>query len=133
MAEAPLPAGYEGLITEVETQAEAVPEDGTINSKSSWILKYPPLIAAAVALLRHHLKARALSAGQTKTLRRRWGEAVGMQILNPVNTCLGRTSEGLQCREVVPDVESSGVCARHKDQVLLVEMEAEFGAAHEAG
>ena len=57
MAEAPLPAGYEGLITEVETQAEAVPEDGTINSKSSWILKYPPLIAAAVALLRHHLKA----------------------------------------------------------------------------
>ena len=35
MAEAPLPVGYEGLITEVETQTEAVPEDGTINSKSS--------------------------------------------------------------------------------------------------
>jgi hypothetical protein len=74
-----------------------------------------------------------LGAGQKKMLRRRWGEAVGMQVLNPVNTCLGRSSEGLQCREVVPDVESSGVCAGHKDQVLLVEMEAEFGAAHEAG
>ena len=86
MAEAPLPVGYEGLITEVETQAEAVPDDGTIKSKSSWILKHPPLIAASVALLRHHLKARASTAGQAKMLRRRWGEAVGMQILNPVNT-----------------------------------------------
>ena len=38
-----------------------------------------------------------------------------------------------QCRDVVPYDESSGVCARHKDQILLVEMEAESGAAHEAG
>jgi hypothetical protein len=133
MAEAPLPVGYEVLLVELEAQAEAIPADGTINSQSSWILRHPPFVAAAVALLRHHLKARVLGAGQKKMLRRRWGEAVGMQVLNPVNTCLGRSSEGLQCREVVPDVESSGVCAGHKDQVLLVEMEAEFGAAHEAG
>ena len=133
MAEAPLPAGYEGLLTEVETQAEAAPDDGTINSKNSWILKYPPLIAACAALLRHHLKARALTAGQAKMFRRRWAAAVEMLILNPVNTCLGRTSEGLQCRAVVPDDESSGVCARHKDQILMVEMETVSGAAHEAG
>jgi hypothetical protein len=132
MAEAPLPAGYEGLLHEVETQAEAVPEDGTINSKNSWILKHPALVAACVALLRHHIKARALTAGQVKMFRRRWAAAVEMLILNPVNTCLGRTSEGLQCREVVQDSESSGVCARHKDQVLLVELEAVTGAAHEA-
>ena len=91
MAEAPLPANYERLFTVVETQARSIPEAGTINSKSSWVLNPPEHHAACVALLEYHVDARALTAWQAKTYRRRWASAVDLHVLNAVNTCLGIT------------------------------------------
>ena len=60
-------------------------------------------------------------------------EGVLKHILDPIDTCLGRTGEGLQCDEHVPVGESSGLCLGHISQTLLEqESELEEGCAHEA-
>ena len=130
MATAPLPVQYEKLFKVVEDLA---PEAGTINNTNSWAHVHPVHNAAAcVELLEHHLGAKGLSVGQTRLFRQKWAAAVEQHVLNSVDTCLGRTGDGLQCEELVPVNEISGVCAAHKGQILLKELEVEFGVAHEA-
>ena len=73
-----------------------------------------------------------MRSGQTKAFYTRWTDGVLKQILDPTDTCLGRTGEGLQCNERVPAGESSGLCFGHKGQTLLEESELEAGCAHEA-
>ena len=124
-----LPAQYEKLVRELEA---LVLDEGTLNTNNSWVPALPAQHTAAVALLKHHLGAARLSSGQSKIFHARWTEAVHKQILDPIDTCLGRTDDGLQCGEQVPDGEISGLCGVHKDQTLLEELERDTGCAHEA-
>ena len=92
----------------------------------------PELHTAAVALLTYHLAAPHLRRGQSKAFHARWTEGVLKHILDPTDTCLGRTGEGLQCNEHVPEGEISGLCLGHRHVTLLEESELEEGCAHEA-
>ena len=122
---ASLPDQYEKPVRELE---ELVPdEDGTLNTTNSWVPALPAHHKAAVEVLKHHLGATRLSAGQSKVFSSRWAEAVQKQGLDPIDSCLGRTGDGLQCSEKVLEGEISGLCGAHKDQTLLVELERDAG------
>ena len=68
-----LPDQYEKLVRELE---ELVPDEGTLNTKNCWVPALPAHHTAVVAVLKHHLGAARLSAGQSKIFRSRWAEAV---------------------------------------------------------
>ena len=92
MATAPLPVHYEKSLKVVEDLA---PEAGTVNATKSWIRVHPTHHTASVELLKHHLGAKGLSVGQTLIFRLRWAVRVQKHVLDSVDTCLGRTCDGL--------------------------------------
>ena len=64
-----LPARYEKLVRELEA---LVPDEGTLNTKNSWVPALPARHKAAVeVMLKHHLGAARLSAGQSRVFRSR--------------------------------------------------------------
>jgi hypothetical protein len=124
----PLPGQYEVLVSGLVANA---PEgDETVNKQSSWVAWLEGHKKAAVACLRYHVGADDLTTAQSNVFKVKWSETVSDHILDPIDTCLGRTPTGLQCSKKA--ITSSGLCSLHKGQTLLGEMEQDAGCANEA-
>ena len=106
-----LPAPYEEHVSKLE---EEVPEgESTLNVMNSWISPYGEHRKAAVLCLKHYLGAPELNPAQAKVFKARWAEAVSGHVEDPIDTCLGKTPEGLQCSKKAR-VQAAGCAARTK-------------------